>query len=138
MYYILLAVVSIAICYKFGDWKNWKKYYPTILFLILSNVVCIFLTYNHTLWLYDTKILNHSFCDLFICITVYPSTVMLFIPNFPKKMTKIIIHISFYVVVFTIAECIGLKLGYFSHFNGWNIWFSTIFNYILFLVLSSL
>ncbi|WP_376769050.1 CBO0543 family protein [Clostridium psychrophilum] len=85
--------------------------------------------------MYDTKILNHSFCDLFICITVYPSTVMLFIPNFPKKMTKIITHISFYVVVYTIAEWIGLKLGYFSHFNGWNIWFSTIFNYILFSVL---
>jgi hypothetical protein len=135
MYHILLAVISIVMCYKFGDWRNWKKYYSTILFFILSNVVCILLTYNHTLWQYETKILNSTFCDLFICITVYPSVVMLFIPNFPKKTTKIITHISYYVAIFTLAEWIAIKLGYFAHFNDWNIWFSAIFNYILFSVL---
>jgi len=132
MYYIFLAIVSIVISYKFGDWRNWKNYYPTILFFILSNVACTLLTYNHTLWSYETKILSHTFCDLFVCITVYPSIVMLFIPKFPKKITKIITHISFYVAIFTIAELIGMKFGYFTHHNGWNIWFSIIFNYILF------
>ncbi|WP_404814413.1 CBO0543 family protein [Clostridium algoriphilum] len=132
MYHIFLAVVSIVICYKLGDWRNWRKYYSTILFLILSNVVCILLTYNHILWLHETKILNHTFGDLFICITVYPSIVMLFIPNFPKKITKIITHISFYVAIFTMAEFIGLKFGYFTHHNGWSIWLSIIFNYTLF------
>jgi hypothetical protein len=122
-------------CYKFGDWRNWRKYYSTILFFILSNVACILLTYNHTLWQYETEILNHTFCDLFVCITVYPSIVMLFISNFPKKTIKIITHISFYVAIFTIAEWIGVKLAYFTYFNGWNIWFSTIVNYILFSVL---
>jgi len=135
MYHIFLAVVSIAICYKLGDWRNWRKYYSTILFLILSNVVCILLTYKHTLWLHETEIINHTFCDLFICITVYPSIVMLFISRFPKKITEIITHISFYVAIFTIAEFIGMTLGYFTHHNGWNIWFSLIFNYILFSVL---
>ncbi|MGH4049847.1 MAG: CBO0543 family protein [Clostridium sp.] len=135
MYLIFLAVISIGICYKSGDWRNWKKYYPTILFFILSNVVCILLTYNHALWQYKTKILNHTFSDLFISITVYPSMVMLFIPNFPKKTMKIITHISFYVALYTIAELIGMKLGYFIHFNGWNIWFSIIVNYILFSLL---
>jgi len=28
-----------------------------------------------------------------------------------------------------------MTLGYFTHHNGWNIWFSLIFNYILFSVL---
>jgi len=135
MYIIFLAIISILICYKFGDWKNWKNYYPTILFFILSNVACIFLTYNHSLWLYEPSILNHTFTDLFICITVYPSTVMLFIPNFPNKITKIISHISFYVAIYTIAELIGVKLGYFTYYNGWNIWYSLIFNYIIFPIL---
>lgn len=135
MYHILLAVVSIVTCYKFGDWRNWRNYYSTILFFILGNTVCVLLTYNHTLWLYETKILNYTFSDLFICITVYPSTVMLFIPKFPKKITKIITHISFYVAIYTIAELVGIKFGYFSHHNGWNIWFSIILNYMLFSIL---
>jgi len=77
--------LSNTTCDKFGDWRNRRKYYSTILFFIMSNVVCILLIYNHTLWQYETKILNHTFCALFICITVYPNIVMLFIPNFQRK-----------------------------------------------------
>ncbi|HEY5560496.1 MAG TPA: CBO0543 family protein [Clostridiaceae bacterium] len=135
MYHVLLGIASILICYKYGDWKNWKKYYPTILFFILSNVVCILLVYNHPLWQYQPGIINHTFTDLFVCITVYPSTVMLFIPNFPKKKTKIITHISYYVAIYTIVELVATKLGYFTYSNGWNIGCSLIFNYILFSIL---
>ncbi len=135
MLFIFFSVISILICYKFGDWRNWKKYYPTILFFILSNVVCIVLTYNHPLWLYKPTILNKTFSDLLIAITVYPSTIMLFIPNFPNKKTKITIHISYYVAIYTIVEFIAHKSGYFTYYNGWNIWCSLIFNYIMFTVL---
>jgi hypothetical protein len=135
MYFILLAIISIIICYKFGDWRNWKNYYPTILFFILSNVTCILLIYNNPLWLYEPKIISSTFSDLFICITVYPSTVMLFIPHLPSKKSKIILHISIYVAIYTLAELIGMKIGYFTHLNGWNIWYSLILNYLLFIML---
>ena len=132
MYHIFLSTTSIYICYKFGDWKNWQKYYSTILFFILSSVVCLVLTYNHPLWLYESKILNRTFSDLLISITVYPSTVMIFIPNFPRKISKIIIYISSYVAIYTIIELISNKLGYFTYHNNWNIWCTIIFNYIMF------
>jgi hypothetical protein len=132
MYLIFLALLSIYICYKLGDWKNWRKYYSTTLFFILSSVVCIVLTYDHPLWLYKSSILNHSFTDLFISITVYPSTIMMFIPHFPKKITKIIIHIATYAVAYTVPELIAVKLGYFTYYNGWNIWYTFIFNCIMF------
>ncbi|WP_404814420.1 CBO0543 family protein [Clostridium algoriphilum] len=135
MYHLFLAFISIFICYKYGDWKNWKIYYPTILFLILSNVVCTILIYNHPFWFYEWKILGHTFCDLFICITVYPSTIILLFTNFPKKPSKIITRILFYIAIFTIGELIGFKLGYFSYRNGWNIWYSLIFNFIMFPIL---
>jgi len=132
MYYILLAVVSIVMCYKLGDWKNWRNYYSTILFFILSSVVCIILTYNHPLWLYHPSVINHTFTDLFISITVYPCTIMMFIPHLPSKITKVILHISSYVAVYTVPEFVAVKLGYFSYYNGWNIWCTLIFNFIMF------
>jgi len=135
MYHIFLAVLAIFICYKYGDWRNWGKYYSTILFFIMSNVVCILLVYNTPLWLYESQILNHTFCDLLICITVYPSTVILFIHNLPTQKVKIIFHISFYVAIYTVGELVGVKLGYFTYHNGWNIWYSLIFNYIMFSIL---
>jgi len=135
MYHIFLAIVSIAICYKLGDWRNWRKYYSTILFFILSSVVCIVLTYNHPLWLYKSEILNQTFSDLLISITVYPSTIMLFIPHLPNGKIKTIRHISYYVAVYSIVEFIASKLGYFSYYNGWNIGYTIIFNYIMFPIL---
>lgn len=135
MYLIFLSVLSIFICYKLGDWRNWRKYYSTILFFILSSVVCIVLTYNHPLWLYKSVILSHTFTDLFISITVYPSTILVFLPHLPKRMTNSILHVSFYVAVYTIAEFIAVKLGCFTYFNGWSIWHTLIFNYIMFPIL---
>ena len=114
MYHIFLSFVAILICYKFGDWKNWKIYYPTILFFILNSVICVLLTYNHQLWCYESGFLKCTLCDLLICITVYPSTVMVFIPYLPKKKTKIFNYISIYVAMYTIAEFIGYKLKYFK------------------------
>lgn len=132
MFLLALSIISVILCYKFGDWRNWKVYYSTIIFFILSSVVCILLTYNHPLWFYESRILNKTFSDLFISITVYPSTVMIFIPNFPRKRIKAFTHITYYVVIYTIVEYIALKLNYFSYHNGWNIVYSLIFNYIMF------
>ena len=135
MYIIFLSLISIYLCYKFGDWENWEKYYPTILFFILSSVCCAFLTYNHPLWLYPPTIINRTFTDLFISITVYPCTIMMFIPHLPKKMSKIFFHISYYVAIYTIPEFIAVKLGLFIYNNGWDIWHTLIFNYIMFPIL---
>jgi len=38
MYHIFIAIIFIFICYKHGDWRNRKNYYPTILFFILNSV----------------------------------------------------------------------------------------------------
>jgi hypothetical protein len=135
MYIILLALISILLCYKLGDWRNWKKYYPTTLFFILSNAVCIDLTCNHPLWLYKPTVINETFTDLFISITAYPSTVMMFIPHFPKEKIKILLHISLYAAVYTAAEFMAVKLGSFTYHNGWNIWCTVIFNFLLFPIL---
>lgn len=135
VYHIIIVFLSIFICYKFGDWKNWRIYYPTILFFILCSIGCIVMTFNHPLWLYESKLMNHTFVDLFISITVYPCTIIVFICNFPNKPVKIFLHISFYVFIYTIVEFISFKLGYFSYYNGWNIWCSLIFNYIMFIIL---
>lgn len=107
-------------------------YYSTILFFILSSLACVFLTYNQPLWLYKSIVINHTFTDLFISITVYPSTVMMFIPHLPSKISKIILHISIYVAIYTIPEFIATKLGYFTYLNGWNIWYTLIFNCMMF------
>lgn len=135
MFYILIATASLLLCYQFGDWRNWQNYYSTILFFILSSVACTLLTYNHTLWLYQAAIINHTFTDLFIAITVYPATVMLFLPHLPRKTTKLIAYIFMFVAIYTIGEYFAVKFGYFTYHNGWSILSSFIFNCLMFPIL---
>lgn len=135
MFYILIATISIFTCYKYGDWRNWKNYYTTMLFFVISSIVCTILTYNHTLWLYQTAVINNTFTDLFIAITVYPCTVMIFVYHLPSKNSGIILYISIYAAVYTIGEFVAVRLGYFTYHNRWNIRCSLIFNCIMFPVL---
>ncbi|MGP4071226.1 hypothetical protein ACTWQB_01570 [Piscibacillus sp. B03] len=38
MYLILVLVVWVVFAYKFVDWTQWRKQYPTILFLWSSTL----------------------------------------------------------------------------------------------------
>lgn len=135
MFHIVVALIAISVCYKWGDMKNWKLYYPTILFFIIGDLSYNVITYNNPLWLYYSPLLKHTFSDLLIDITVYPSTVLVFVPNFPKGTYKRGLYISYYVLIYTFFEFVSLRLGYIIHFNGWNIMSSIIFNYVMFIMI---
>ena len=35
----LSTVLLLVLTWQFGDWRNWRKYYPTILFIVLVKLV---------------------------------------------------------------------------------------------------
>jgi hypothetical protein len=135
MYYIGLSLTSILLCLKWGDWRNWKNYYPTILFFMVSNLASNLITYKTPLWLYNPTLLGCTFTELLIIVTIYPSTLLIYLPNFPNTTFKRIVHLTYYVAIYTTVEVISLRLGYFSHLNGWNTIHSILFNYIMFSIL---
>jgi len=63
---IILIIMSIFLCWKYGDWKNWKLYYPTILYLIIGDLACNILTARMPLWSYNINWLNNISTDFLI------------------------------------------------------------------------
>jgi hypothetical protein len=51
-----LAVVVFPLILLFAswfvikDWRSWRHYYPTILFVTSVDLICSVLTYEHSLW----------------------------------------------------------------------------------------
>lgn len=47
------AILYILVCLKWGDWRNWRKYYPTILYVIIwdliFNLLLIITPYGHSI-----------------------------------------------------------------------------------------
>lgn len=134
---LLIAGIALIACWKWGDWRNWEKYYPTILFMIVGNFLYNILTYNYPMWLYEEALLpNHTMIEMVHSFVVFPVTVLIFLPSFPEKnIFKKAVYILRWVFIFISVEWMMSKLDLFSYHNGWNIGWSILFNAIMFTML---
>lgn len=137
MYLLIVLVVYAFFAYLFVDWKNWRDYYPTVMFFIVCNLFYNFIFYNHTLWKYKAVTvswLNHTLIEISFTLFVIPIVIMIYLRFYPKKK-KPFIYVAAWVAYFSALEFIFFKKGLFIYENGWNIFWSTIFNLIMFTVL---
>jgi len=129
---IILIIISSFLGWKYGDWKNWKLYYPTILYMIIGDISCDILTYRWPLWSYNIMFLNHISTDLLVIIFLYPSTIILFLTYYPKLIKKQMAYILLWVFIYSLVEYISSVLDGFSYSNGWTLGWSILFNCIMF------
>ena len=136
---IILSLVGILLAWKWGDWWNWKLYYPTILFFIIGYLTYVIVTTNKTLWEYESQIFYGDFVELLIAFIIFSCTIFLFFALYMKvskrSENKIMIHILFFLFcafVYTAVEYLSNTLGFFSYHNGWSIYFSFGFDCIMF------
>ncbi len=131
----LSAPFFIFCCWKWGDWKNWKVYYPTILYVILVDFLTNFLTAHYPLWEFNYKIVNHTLSDIFIAFTVFPSTVILFLSHYPRKPIRQAFHILLWAGLYILLEALCTWQGLFLAQNGWNLWWSSGFDVMMFVMI---
>lgn len=131
-YQIIVTLIIVAISLKWGDWKNWKRYYPTMLFYAIGALVYSLLTYNYPLWEYESPLLKTTFSDLLITLVFFPATIVLYLPHIPKGLLKQALWVLFWVLVYSITEKVSYWFGFFSYHNGWSIWWSVLFNFCMF------
>ena len=131
-YQIAVTLILALATWKWGDWRNWRLYYPTMLFFIVGNFSYTLLTYNYPLWEFESPLLKTTGSDFLIAMVDFPATVLIFLPHYPKEKIRQILYILLWVLTYTLIEIVSYKLGFFSYHNGWSIWWSVLFNMILF------
>jgi hypothetical protein len=124
---------------KWGDWKHWNKYYSTILFFIVGDLLKNFLMYNHYVWSYQETIFaenllrNHTIISLMIMFVVYPSTALIYLARFPDGVIKRVGWVALWVFLYSGVEFVNLHyLKLIKHHNGWSMMWSIIFNIVMF------
>jgi len=114
-------------------------YYPTILFFIIGDLLYSRLLYNHQLWAYQEIFLGvHKWPNYFADYYVFGVAFNNYdIPwSFPQSKRKQSFWIAFWVFLYSSIELINLKyLDLINHYNGWNIWWSVLFNIFMFSIL---
>lgn len=138
-FFNLLFVIAAI---KWGDWKNWREYYPTYLFFIGGDFFKNAVLHDYRLWSYKETIFGsnilygHLIIDIMIMVLVYSSTLLIYLGNFPRNRIKQLLWIMVWVFLYSLIEFINLNyLNLIEHHHGWNIAWSILFNIVMFTVL---
>lgn len=136
-FHVILLLLAVVLAWKWGDWRNWKQYYPTILYMIVGDLVYLVLSRNKPLWKYESSIFNGDFIEFLIAFVVFPCTCFIYFELYSKVIKtrrKVYIPLLFLfgASVYTAIEWLSFRLGAFSYHNGWNIYWSFGFNCIMF------
>jgi hypothetical protein len=137
MYLLLFTAIYLLVAVPMTEWTKWKKYYPTIQYYVICDLLYNFLFYNHTLWEYhsvETEWLNHTIIDLIFTFLIIPVAIYFYLSFLPEGK-KWIVYIAGWVALFTLVEFFFHQRGLFLYQNGWNAKWSLIFNMILFTML---
>lgn len=138
---VIYAAIFIFCAVKWGDWKNWKAYYPTFLFLMVGDLVYQFLFFNYSMWEFvpvgsDKNWVKHTHIAFLIMLIKYPATVAIFLGHLPRVFWKKTLYIIAWTLVYILNEYIDLKLGAIVHKHGWNLAWSALFSFVLFTILA--
>lgn len=131
---LILITLFILICWRFADWKNWKSYYPTVLFLVICNLLGDIVFGNQLFWQYN-GLVNHTFSDLLITFTIFPCMALLYLSYFPERRFRQVIYYLGWVFFSFFLEFTMQTMGYISYNSGWNLWWSFFFNFPWFFLL---
>jgi hypothetical protein len=131
----LFILAWILVTYKFGDLKNWKLYYPTILFFWCGNLIGFSVFHNHRLWEYKSSFFSHTTVDLIQMVIIFTCTTILFLQYNPDKMSKKVLYILLWVFIYSSVEWFFHLFGVIVYNHGWNIWWSVIHNIYQFILL---
>ncbi|MFC4802269.1 MULTISPECIES: CBO0543 family protein [Neobacillus] len=116
--------------WRWGDWRNWKEYYPTILFFVTVNFFISIIMYEYPLWTYKESffIPNHTIVDFIIAFLIFPQMAFIFLSKYPfqASLLKQIGYASIWVIFGIAIESLFKAANLISYDHGWNFWWSLI------------
>ncbi|MFL6559462.1 MAG: CBO0543 family protein [Bacillus sp. (in: firmicutes)] len=134
---IIYSVIWIIASFKFAD-RNWKLYYPTMLFASLGNVLYELVCYKYQLWQMEPNGLSFAMIPMLLLILIgMPISTWIFLSKYPfgKRIISQVLYISFFVALFIILEYFSVKGGSITYHHNWNLLWSTIFVVVMFIII---
>jgi len=137
---IVIFTSFILAALFWGDLKNWKEYYPTILFTAICSLFYTLLYDSNPLWRLEPLwplahiLFNNILISLALTVIVLPSTVLVYLSNYTKGK-KQFAYITLWIFIYVIIEFFMFRNKGISYHNGWNLWWSAFFDIALFSLL---
>lgn len=124
MLVIILSALLAGACFKWGAWKRWREFYPTILYIIVGNLAYSFVFCEYFLWGYNS-FMGQTYTGLIVNFLIYPPMVILFLTHYPEGKLKQILYILGWSASGTLIEFVAFLTDGIYYQNGWCIWWSS-------------
>jgi uncharacterized Tic20 family protein len=132
--HLVITLFTFFSVWCWADWKNWRKYHPTMLYIVGTGLLYEYLTKDHPLWIFHPDFLfNHEITVIIYTIITMPLSILLFLSRYPTT-TKLLQlkYILTWVAIYTFFELVLHISGRISYENGWTYWYSVMFDLMMF------
>ncbi|WP_405083770.1 CBO0543 family protein [Priestia megaterium] len=134
---LTLPFIFLIGAWRFGDWRNWKNYYPTILFLIIVDFGISILLYEYPLWKFEKSLFfqNHTIIDFFIVLTEFCPMILIYLYRYPFQLRWFwqVGYIGIWSIFWIIVEGVFKFTNLISYHNNWNFFWSCLVWIFMFL-----
>ncbi|QHT61013.1 hypothetical protein GXP70_14345 [Paenibacillus lycopersici] len=129
-----LAILSVMTAFKWADWKHWKKYHPTMLFMAVGAFLYEYLTKDQTMWKFHPDFLyNHTVTVVVYAIATMPLNIFLFLSRLPERgFWKKSLHVAIWTAIYSLTEWAMVHTGRISYQNNWSLLYSILFDLMMF------
>lgn len=131
--HVLYAFLVILATWRWGDWRNWKQYHPSMLYITAGGFLYEYLTKDQTMWKFHPDFLyNQTVTVVVYAIVTMPLTVLIFLSRYPKTLYKQFIHYGLWIGIYSFGEWILQSMGRISYQHNWSLWYSILFDIMMF------
>ncbi|MBK1812157.1 hypothetical protein JHL18_16160 [Clostridium sp. YIM B02505] len=133
----IFTFILIIAVWKTEVWKNWSRYYSTILFFALGDLMYQFLFDEKPLWIHNSTWLSEKQVNLVWICLIYPCTTLLLLSFYEKQKNAVKkgCYVFFWFLIYVVLEVFLCRFRLISYYNGWNFYWSVGFDVFMFNIL---
>ncbi|KAA0546859.1 hypothetical protein FZW96_12745 [Bacillus sp. BGMRC 2118] len=134
--HIILSVLLLFWAYFKGNWREWRKYSTTIMYVIICNLLYNVICHDHYLWKYEPDILpqSHILTDLLYTFICLPAITLVYLTHYPfnTSFSKQLRYIMLWVIGSMIVEYPVYKFDRLILLNGYEYWMEVFFYSVMY------
>ncbi|RCW46596.1 CBO0543 family protein [Paenibacillus prosopidis] len=134
---IIYSILWILVAVKLAD-RKWQRYYPTMLFAAIGNLLYELICYEYQLWQMEPNGLPLALIPMLLLIMIgMPILTWVYLSWYPtgRGLLARAGYILLFTAIFVLLEYISVKCGSITYHNGWNLLWSLFFDIVMFIIL---
>lgn len=135
--HVAITLLTILASFKWGNWKSWREYHASMLFIATGGLLYEYIVRENTLWKFHPDLLyGHGMTVIVYALITMPVSIFLFLSHFPKRWFQRVTYILLWSIIYIAFEWILYIFERISYQNGWTIGFSFLFDLVMFSVIA--